>query len=455
MKKVNTGYDTDIRYLDAASRDAIGGEHVLTFNRKKAKDYIARRRKEEWRGPRGIWKVGKTPKTASLRREIAVLHSAFELLRDEFDHLNNPFSKLGLNSRKEQDETKKNRLETWELQKLIDACNGCLQLNKIRMPLAIFLAVETGMRRSELLNLKWADIDWNKEIITVTKSKTDKHQVEKGKPPGRRIPLTKPVALALRHLQNVLRLEQTDGHWTDLLVNKEYNTEHRERYKRLIAEDGPWMVERQLWYYARHNLHWSRPQFKQWMESKGEITPKNTRQAKVSDKVFGAWTRFGLEDCFEDVVKRANLGKPWTFHEFRHEAFSRMTGIIIIPKYVAAVIGHALPGFSRVSQGYNHLNDQEIGIIRDILNSYSPVKRLWEAGYKRRPNEKNLTMLEHIKMSTAGYLDVPSESRTKEFEKLFDYMREARKTEESMVDNTSDRTETSGIQRTSYRHGDT
>ncbi len=173
---------------------------VVHFTRKHAKQYIARRKLDEWRGPFGDWEP-RNPVVTTIRREISVLRSAFEYLRDDYPGYINPWSGIGKIEGRQHSRTPR-RLEAGELKKLLDACAGCLKLNKIYMPLAIFIAIETGMRQGEILNLRWEDINWSKEVITITKSKTDKHQDE----PGRKIPLTKAVELAISQLQIVTGL---------------------------------------------------------------------------------------------------------------------------------------------------------------------------------------------------------------------------------------------------------
>jgi integrase len=48
------------------------------------------------------------------------------------------------------------------------------------VPLAIHLAIETGMRRQEIFNLRWMDIDFKRRRIEITKSKTDAATGNKG-----------------------------------------------------------------------------------------------------------------------------------------------------------------------------------------------------------------------------------------------------------------------------------
>jgi integrase len=57
------------------------------------------------------------------------------------------------------------------------------------------LAIETGMRRGELINLCWEDVDFNRHVLTLSDSKN-------GYP--RYIPLTKKALMILRQIQRVI-----------------------------------------------------------------------------------------------------------------------------------------------------------------------------------------------------------------------------------------------------------
>ncbi|MGO8658868.1 tyrosine-type recombinase/integrase, partial [Rhizobium ruizarguesonis] len=59
---------------------------------------------------------------------------------------------------------RKRRLEGDEEQRLLDGCDG----GKIPfMRTLLIVAIETGMRRSEILGLKWSDISHNRRVITL------------------------------------------------------------------------------------------------------------------------------------------------------------------------------------------------------------------------------------------------------------------------------------------------
>jgi integrase len=60
-----------------------------------------------------------------------------------------------------------------ELERLLDATKRCSPINKIYVPLAINLAVQTGMRLQEIMTLYWTDIDTEEMTINIRKSKTD------------------------------------------------------------------------------------------------------------------------------------------------------------------------------------------------------------------------------------------------------------------------------------------
>lgn len=60
-----------------------------------------------------------------------------------------------------------------ELERILDACARLRGDNFVFIPLAINLAIQTGMRQQEILNLRWSDIDRKNKTIDIRKSKTD------------------------------------------------------------------------------------------------------------------------------------------------------------------------------------------------------------------------------------------------------------------------------------------
>jgi integrase len=97
----------------------------------------------------------KAIKASTLKRELAPLHNMFELAKEEWGLAlrDNPLRKVRVASVQGRRER---RLKNGELDQLIVAARTCR--NPLILPI-ILLAVETGMRRSEILSLRWEHID--------------------------------------------------------------------------------------------------------------------------------------------------------------------------------------------------------------------------------------------------------------------------------------------------------
>ena len=109
----------------------------------------------------------KEVKPASLHRELGLVQHAFETARREWDVplQSNPVQGLKLpplNNRRER------RISDEELRRLFDACKACR--NKRIEPL-LRLALETGMRRSELVNVRQEHIDLQQRTLHIPKTK--------------------------------------------------------------------------------------------------------------------------------------------------------------------------------------------------------------------------------------------------------------------------------------------
>jgi len=133
---------------------------------KKADAYKYRddRLKETWRGKLI------TPRT--VRREVNTIQHIFAVAKEEwgYENLENPFRiKIERSTYR-----RKRRLNDGELEKLELACDACKGLNRTYVLLAIYLAIETGMRLQEIFNLAWQDVDIKKRRIEIRKSKTDR-----------------------------------------------------------------------------------------------------------------------------------------------------------------------------------------------------------------------------------------------------------------------------------------
>lgn len=125
----------------------------------------------------------KTITAKSLKRQLSPISNMFELARTEWNIplKGNPLSDLAL---KANDNRRERRLRDGELERLLAA--GKKTRNPLVLPVIRF-AVETGMRRGEILKLCWRDIDDTRETARILEAKNGY---------SRTIPLT-PGALAV------------------------------------------------------------------------------------------------------------------------------------------------------------------------------------------------------------------------------------------------------------------
>jgi integrase len=106
-------------------------------------------------------------KTSTLKRQLAPLHNMFELAKDEWGVplRENPPRKVRIapgQSRRER------RLRQGEMDALSAGARVCR--NRLILPI-VLLAVETGMRRSEILSLRWQHIDRKASALLIPHGK--------------------------------------------------------------------------------------------------------------------------------------------------------------------------------------------------------------------------------------------------------------------------------------------
>jgi integrase len=118
-------------------------------------------------------------------RELGLLRSVFETARTEWGYaaFQNPIA--GLKKPKAPD-GRERRLKPGELEALTKACGtvaGTWLLHGIQ------LAIETGLRRGEMLGIRWQHVNFDSAVLHVPYTKTDK---------ARTIPLTDPAVAILK-----------------------------------------------------------------------------------------------------------------------------------------------------------------------------------------------------------------------------------------------------------------
>jgi integrase len=120
-------------------------------------------------------------RASTLRRELAPLHNMFEIAKDEWGLplRENPLRKVRVTAGQQRRER---RLKHGELDELVVAAGACR--NPLILPI-ILLAVETGMRRSEILSFRWEYIDQQARSFLIQRAKNGYSRI---------LPLTDAVA---------------------------------------------------------------------------------------------------------------------------------------------------------------------------------------------------------------------------------------------------------------------
>jgi integrase len=109
----------------------------------------------------------KVIKPTSLKRELTPVRHLFEVARDEWGLpvKENPLDRLQLDA---PDQRRERRLRPGEFEKLLDAAKACR--NKF-IPPVIRFAVATGMRRGEILAMRWTDLNREQRSLLIPETK--------------------------------------------------------------------------------------------------------------------------------------------------------------------------------------------------------------------------------------------------------------------------------------------
>lgn len=170
------GADAERYHLKALQRDPISKQVLVACTSGSVASFRDRRLKKV--------------RPATVRRELVILRHCFEVATRDWDYpnLSNPVAKIEMPS---NGPARERRLEEDELSALLAACR---KSRVTYLKPAIGLALETGMRRGELLSIKWEDIDLTAALLTIPHTKNG-HQ--------RTIPLTSEAVKILSSLPAV------------------------------------------------------------------------------------------------------------------------------------------------------------------------------------------------------------------------------------------------------------
>ena len=152
------GYEVERIVLTAFLRHQICRKHLSNLT---AEDFAAYRDERL-----------RIIKPTTLKRELSPLHNMFEVARQEWGlPVENPLTKLQL---KILHHRRERRLRDGELDRLIRSAQKCR--NKLVLPIILF-GLETGMRRSEILKLRWDDFHPASRSMTLAESKNGHSRV--------------------------------------------------------------------------------------------------------------------------------------------------------------------------------------------------------------------------------------------------------------------------------------
>lgn len=112
----------------------------------------------------------------SVKRYLMIFHHLYEIARDEWAlPITNPLDKVTLNVTPNK---RDRRLQDGELEMIVSETRK--RKNPIVLPVILW-AIETGMRRGEILSMKWKDIDLRQRVVLIPETKNGT---------ARKIPLT-------------------------------------------------------------------------------------------------------------------------------------------------------------------------------------------------------------------------------------------------------------------------
>ena len=173
--KLNPNLGTaDMLALHNFAREKLASKSVLDFSRQDVFQWVERKQQITWKPP-GSNGQGKRILPRTIRRQASAIQRAFEYAketRDGFAGLINHFR--GIRIVGSSGGRRERSLEGNELERILEACKSCRPPNNFYVPLAIYLAIDTGLRRQEIFNLTWNDINDTNRRIHIRKSKTDK-----------------------------------------------------------------------------------------------------------------------------------------------------------------------------------------------------------------------------------------------------------------------------------------
>ncbi len=152
--------------------------------------------------------------SGSVRRELTILSQIFEVSRKEWEiFVRNPVREI---TRPEPSASRHRRLEcetpnvAGEESRLLSACRLCRNPNLLPV---VRLAIETAMRQSELVGLKWENISFHRRTVFLPRTKNGD---------SRSVPLSTEALRVLRSLPRSINGDVFPG-LTTMAIKKAFN----------------------------------------------------------------------------------------------------------------------------------------------------------------------------------------------------------------------------------------
>ena len=143
-------------------------EHLKTF-------HLAKWRDEQ---------IKKSYQPNTIRLQLAVLSHCYNVAKSEwgYEYLVNPVTNL---ARPKLPKVRETRISDQDIALII------INTKSLLLPSIINLSLYTGMRRSELVKLRWTDVNWEKHYIHIKNTKNEEERF---------IPLTKKIKKVLKNI---------------------------------------------------------------------------------------------------------------------------------------------------------------------------------------------------------------------------------------------------------------
>lgn len=232
---------------------------------------------------------------------------------------------------------------------------------------ALFLNVSLGLRRGEVLGLRWCDIDLEKRTLNVRQNLVQEHKkLVLGKPKTpqsvREIPLvSSEVAVLTAHLEASKQEAETVGRaWSESIP--------------VFATVNSTLTEpRNLQAALKSVLAWSDPTCER-EQPKLTQKQKDARAGKVSTlegKLRGV--RVDLRGLLEVIVTSGEALPNIRLHDLRHTAGTMMLQRKMPVEVVSKILGHA--SISITLDVYRHVSVREVRLERvDVFDQPLPVR---------------------------------------------------------------------------------